>query len=273
MPSKLIKDNIRTDKLQHIWCAGCSNGIAMKSIAQAIENLEYDKKKVCIVSGIGCSSRTSGYMNYNTLHTTHGRALAFATGVKLANPDLKVIVVTGDGDCSAIGGNHLIHAARRNIDITTIVFNNNIYGMTGGQYSPTTPTTDYGTTAPYGNMEKPFDICTLSAAAGATYVARGTTYHVKPLVKLFEKAMLKKGFSLVDVMSTCPTYYGRKNKTGTPAQMLKNFKENTVDIKRVEKLSDEQLKNKTITGEFKNTDEPEFTDMYLKLIENCQKEG
>ncbi|MCD5413832.1 MAG: 2-oxoacid:ferredoxin oxidoreductase subunit beta [Clostridiales bacterium] len=270
MPSQLVRDNLRTNKLPHIWCAGCSNGIAMRAISQAIENLGFDKKKVCIVSGIGCSSRTSGYMNYNTLHTTHGRAIAFATGVKLANPNLKVMVVTGDGDCSAIGGNHLIHAARRNIDITTIVFNNNIYGMTGGQFSPTTPMENYGTTAPYGNMEKPFDICNLAAAAGATYVARGTTYHVNPLVKLLEKAMIKKGFALVDVMSTCPTYYGRKNKKGTPAKMLKYFKDNTIDTKRVEKLSKEQLENKIIIGEFKNTDELEFTDKYLELIKGWE---
>ena len=154
MTSKLIKDYFRTDKLPHIWCPGCGHGIMMRSVAQAIHNLGLDKDKVCIVSGIGCSSRAPGYMDFNTLHTTHGRALAFATGVKLARPELEVMVITGDGDCAAIGGNHLIHAARRNINITTIVFNNNIYGMTGGQYSPTTPTNEFGTTAPYGNIDK-----------------------------------------------------------------------------------------------------------------------
>ena len=161
----------------------------MKAMAQAIANLGLDKDNVCVVSGIGCSSRAPGYMDFNTLHTTHGRALAFATGVKLARPELEVIVVTGDGDCAAIGGNHLIHAARRNINITTIVYNNNIYGMTGGQYSPTTPTNEFGTTAPYGNIDKAFDIASLAGAAGATYTARGTAYHAKPLTKLIERRL------------------------------------------------------------------------------------
>ena len=142
MPSEVINNNLRTDRLPHIWCPGCGHGILMRAIAVAIEDLNIDKDKVCIVSGIGCSSRAAGYMDFNTIHTTHGRALAFATGIKLANPDLHVIVISGDGDATAIGGNHFIHACRRNIDITTIVFNNNIYGMTGGQYSPTTPTGD-----------------------------------------------------------------------------------------------------------------------------------
>ena len=167
MSSEIISQTMRTDRLPHIWCPGCGHGILMRAIAVAIEDLKLDKDKVCIVSGIGCSSRASGYMDFNTLHTTHGRALAFATGVKFANPDLHVIVVTGDGDASAIGGNHLIHACRRNIDITTIVFNNNIYGMTGGQFSPTTPKGDRGTTAPFGNIDKAFDICSLAKGAGA----------------------------------------------------------------------------------------------------------
>ncbi len=272
MSSELIQNNFRMDRLPHIWCPGCGHGIVMKALAQAIENLGYDKKKVCIISGIGCSSRAPGYMDFNTLHTTHGRALAFATGVKMANPELKVIVVTGDGDCSAIGGNHLIHTARRNIDITTIVFNNNIYGMTGGQYSPTTPTTEFGTTAPFGNIDKAFDICRLVDAAGATYVARGTVYHAAPLTKLIEKAILNKGFSLVDSISICPTYYGRKNKKGSAVNMMNYLKEQAVDVKAAEKLSVEEKAGKIIIGEFKNIQEPEYTDEYMKIINRFKKE-
>jgi len=271
MNSQLVQDFFREDKLPHIWCPGCGHGIIMRAIAVAIDNLGLDKDKVCIVSGIGCSSRAPGYMDFNTLHTTHGRALAFATGVKHANPELEVIVITGDGDASAIGGNHLIHAARRNIGITTIVFNNNIYGMTGGQYSPTTPTGELGTTAPYGNIDPSFDIAKLAAAAGATYAARSTAYHARPLAKYIETAIAHKGFSLVEAISTCPTYYGRKNKKGSAVQMLNYLKESFVDIKAAEKLPAEKLVGKHIMGEFKNvTDQEEYTDLYAKIIERMK---
>ncbi|MCT4604952.1 MAG: 2-oxoacid:ferredoxin oxidoreductase subunit beta [Marinisporobacter sp.] len=272
MASTLIQNNFRMDKLPHIWCPGCGHGILMRSIAQAIENLGLDKDKVCIVSGIGCSSRAPGYMDFNTLHTTHGRALAFATGVKLSRPELEVIVITGDGDASAIGGNHLIHACRRNINITTIVFNNNIYGMTGGQYSPTTPTGDLGTTAPYGNIDRPFNIPELAAAAGATYVARGTAYHANQLTKLVEKGIQNKGFSLIEGLSVCPTYYGRKNKKGSAVNIMQWQKETAVDVKVAEKLSPEKLEGKFLIGEFKNTTLPEYTEEYQKIIDRFTKE-
>lgn len=272
MTSKLVQDYFRADKLPHIWCPGCGHGIIMKGITQAIHNLGLDKDKVCVVSGIGCSSRAPGYMDFNTLHTTHGRALAFATGVKLANPELEVIVITGDGDCSAIGGNHLIHAARRNIDITTIVFNNNIYGMTGGQYSPTTPTEELGTTAPYGNIDKPFDIPALAAAAGATYTGRATAYHAQQIIKLVENAIKNKGFSLVEAISICPTYYGRKNKKGTVVDMMNWLKNNALDVKAAKKLPEEKVKGKFLIGEFKNVTEPEYTEEYMKIVERFQKE-
>ncbi|MCT4594703.1 MAG: 2-oxoacid:ferredoxin oxidoreductase subunit beta [Anaeromicrobium sp.] len=272
MSSQLIQDTFRMNKLPHIWCPGCGHGILMRGIAQAIQNLGLDKDKVCVVSGIGCSSRAPGYMDFNTLHTTHGRALAFATGVKLARPELTVIVITGDGDASAIGGNHLIHAARRNIDITTIVFNNNIYGMTGGQYSPATPTGDLGTTAPYGNIDRPFDICNLGAAAGATYVARSTAYHVNPLIKYIQKGIENKGFSLIEGISSCPTYYGRKNKKGDSVNLLKWQKDHAVDVKRAEKLTEEQLEGKFLIGEFVDTTSPEYTEEYQKIIDRLSKE-
>src|SRR6056297_1315154 len=216
-----IEEYFRLEKMPHIWCPGCGHGIVLGAMVRAIKELGYDQDKTVVVSGIGCSSRASGYLDFNTLHTTHGRALAFATGIKMANPELHVIVVTGDGDCAAIGGNHLIHAARRNIDITTIVFNNNIYGMTGGQYSPTTPTREKGTTAPYGNIDRTFDIAQLAGAAGATYTARSTVFHVPQLTNYIEKALNKKGFSLVEAISTCPTSFGRRNKKGDAVDMIK----------------------------------------------------
>lgn len=271
MNSLLVENYFRVDKLPHIWCPGCGHGIIMASIGRAIENLGLDKDKVCIVSGIGCSSRAPGYMDFNTLHTTHGRALAFATGVKLANPELEVIVVAGDGDLSAIGGNHLIHAARRNIGITTICFNNNIYGMTGGQYSPTTPTHDKGTTAPYGNIDKPFDITKLAGGAGATYTAKSTVYHVNQLQKYIETAIKHEGFSLVEAISICPTYYGRKNKKGSVVDMMNFLKDSFVDHKVAEKLPPEKVEGKFLMGEFVNKVEPEYTALYDGIIEKLKK--
>lgn len=267
----LVESSFREMKLPHIWCPGCGHGIVMGSIARAIEAVGLDKDKVCIVSGIGCSSRAPGYMDFNTLHTTHGRALAFATGVKLANPELEVIVISGDGDFSAIGGNHMIHAARRNINLTTICFNNSIYGMTGGQYSPTTPTDDRGTTAPYGNIDKPFDISMLAAGAGATYVSRCTTYHVTQLDKLIEKAIRHKGFSLVEAISSCPTYYGRKNKKGSAVDMLKWQKDAFIDVKVAEKLPEEKKVGKFLMGEFVNREASEYTEQYQRIIDQLKK--
>ncbi len=196
-------------KFPHVWCAGCGIGIAMGSILRSIQKLELNQDDVVVVSGIGCTGRMPVYMDFNTLHTTHGRALAFATGLKLARPELKVIVVMGDGDALAIGGNHFIHAARRNIELTAIVVNNSIYGMTGGQSSPTTPLHAFSSTAAYGHIEQPFPVCELAIAAGAAFVARGTVYHVTELDKLIERAMSKNGFSMVEVVSYCHTTFGR----------------------------------------------------------------
>jgi len=270
--SQLVQDYFRTDKLPHIWCPGCGHGIIMRSIAQAISNLGLDKDKVCIVSGIGCSSRAPGYMDFNTLHTTHGRALAFATGVKLARPELEVIVITGDGDASAIGGNHLIHACRRNIGITTIVFNNNIYGMTGGQYSPTTPHEELGTTAPHGNIDMPFDIANLAGAAGASYTGRTTAYHVPQMTKMIQGAIAHKGFSLVEAISICPTYYGRKNKKGSVVDMMNFLKDSFYDVKLADKLPEEKKAGKFTMGMFKQVEAPEYTEQYDKIIEKLREE-
>ncbi len=272
MNNPMIDKYFRMDKLPHIWCPGCGNGIIMLALAKAIDKLGLDKDKVCVVSGIGCSSRAPGYMDFNTLHTTHGRALAFATGVKLADPELEVIVISGDGDASAIGGNHLIHAARRNIGITTIVFNNNIYGMTGGQYSPTTPNGDLGTTAPHGNIDRPFDIAQLAAAAGATYAARTTVYHATQMEKIIEKAIAHKGFSMVEAITTCPTYYGRKNKKGSAADMIGFLKDSFIDVKVADKLPEEKKAGKFLMGEFKHEEGVvEYTEAYDSVIERLKK--
>ena len=270
MPSKHILNNFRTSRLPHIWCPGCGHGVLMKSITTAIEELGLDRNKVAIVSGIGCSSRAGGYMDFSTLHTTHGRALAFATGVKLANPELHVICVMGDGDSSAIGGNHLIHACRRNIDITAVIFNNNIYGMTGGQYSPTTPLDDKGTTAPFGNIDRAFDICELAVGAGATYVARSTAYHAKAMSGYVKKGIRHKGFAVIEGMSGCPTYYGRKNKKGSAPELFKHMKDNYVDRKAAEKMTEEQLVGKKLMGEYVDKQEPEYTEMYQLVIDRAQ---
>ena len=270
--SPLIREYFRNDRLPHIWCPGCGHGIIMRGVAMAIDHLKLDKNKVCIVSGIGCSSRASGYMDFNTLHTTHGRALAFATGVKLANPELEVIVITGDGDCTAIGGNHFIHSARRNIDITTIVFNNSIYGMTGGQYSPATPLGEKGTTAPYGTVDPYFDICKLAIGAGSSYVARSTAYHANQLIKYIQKGIENKGFSMIEAISGCPTYYGRKNRKGTAVDLMNYYKDYALDVKAAEKLPDEKKAGKFIIGEFHNESKPEYVTEYLKVVEKLQRE-
>jgi 2-oxoglutarate/2-oxoacid ferredoxin oxidoreductase subunit beta len=261
----------RQDNLPHIWCPGCGHGTVTGSLVRAIARLDLDKNKVCIVSGIGCSSRAVGYLDFDTLHTAHGRALAFATGIKLARPELKVIVMMGDGDCAAIGGNHFIHAARRNIDITTIVMNNNIYGMTSGQYSPMTPKGMYGTTAPYGNLERSFDLCELAKAAGATYVARATSYHAVLLIDLIEAALKNKGFSMVEAIVQCPTYFGRKNKVGGAVEMLNWIKDSVVNVKAASSLPPEKVAGKQLIGELHNSPAPEYTADYDELIARVQR--
>jgi 2-oxoglutarate ferredoxin oxidoreductase subunit beta len=261
----------RRERLPHIWCPGCGHGTVTGALIRAINKLGLDKNKIVMVSGIGCSSRAVGYLDFDTLHTAHGRALAFATGVKLARPDLKVIVMTGDGDCTAIGGNHFIHAARRNIDITTIVMNNSIYGMTSGQYSPMTPRGMLGTTAPYGNVEDSFDLCELAKAAGASYVARSTSYHVPLLMDIIEKALQNKGFSVVEALSQCPTYLGRKNKIGGPVEMLNWIKERTVNVRAAANLPPEKLAGKLLIGELHHATRPEFTTDYLETIARVQR--
>jgi 2-oxoglutarate ferredoxin oxidoreductase subunit beta len=269
----VIDDYIREEMFPHIWCPGCGNGIVLGAIIRAIDDLKWDRDKIVMISGIGCSSRITGYVDFCTMNTTHGRALPFATGIKMANPDLKVVVVMGDGDCSAIGGNHFIHAARRNIDLTAIIINNMIYGMTGGQYSPLTPTGRFGTTAPYGNIDQSFDLTSLAMAAGASYVARGTVYHVRQSISLMKKALDKKGFSVVEIISDCPISYGKMNKMRTAVEMLKWIKNIAVSKKAWENLSVEERKEKFVIGEFLDIDRPDYNERYNEIIKKAQKMG
>jgi 2-oxoglutarate ferredoxin oxidoreductase subunit beta len=226
------------------------------------------KNEIVVVSGIGCSSRISGYVDLHTLHTLHGRALAFATGVKLSRPELNLIVPMGDGDALAIGGNHFIHAARRNIDLTAIVMNNRIYGMTGGQYSPLSGHGTMATTAPYTNIDYAFDTVKLAKAAGATFVARSTTYHVQQLAKTLKQAILHEGFSVVEVLSQCPTYFGRKNRLGSAADMMENYKNNTTPIGSKAKEENPDLIER---GIFVQEEIPEYCSEYDKVIERAMK--
>ena len=261
-----VKDYIRERFFPHIWCPGCGHGIVLNSLLRAVEQLGMSKNEIVMVSGIGCSSRISGYVDFHTLHTIHGRALAFATGVKLSRPELNLIVPMGDGDALAIGGNHFIHAARRNIDVTAIVMNNRIYGMTGGQYSPLSGYGTLATTAPYTNIDHDFDTVELSIAAGASFVARTTTYHVQQMSKIFKDAILHEGFSVVEVMSQCPTYFGRKNKVGSAVDMMEHYKNNTTRIGSKAKKENPDLIER---GVFVQKEMPEYCKEYDKVIERA----
>ena len=257
-------------KFPHMWCAGCGIGIVMHAIIRAVDRLGLDKDEVAMISGIGCTGRMPVYVDFNTMHTTHGRALAFATGLKMVKPEMKVIVVMGDGDALAIGGNHFIHAARRNIGLTAIVVNNSVYGMTGGQYSPTTPTGGLTTTGPYGNIEQPFPICDLARAAGAAFVARSTVYHAIELDRLIEQAIEKQGFSVVEAVSYCHTTYGRLNKLGKPVDMMRYLKENSVKVRDPAERERKEREGKIVRGVFLDRDIPEYTELYDRVIERAQ---
>ncbi len=257
-------------KFPNMWCAGCGIGIVMGSLIRAVADLELDKDLVAVISGIGCTGRMPVYLDFNTMHTTHGRALAFATGLKLARPDMTVIVVMGDGDALAIGGNHFIHAARRNIDLTALIVNNSIYGMTGGQVSPTTPTGSLATTMPYGNIEQSFPITELAQAAGASLVARGTVYHVAELDRLITRAIQKKGFSVVEAVSYCHTGYGRLNKAGSPADMMRAIKESAVTVQAATRMPPEDVQAKIVHGVLYETELPEYTELYDRIIAQAQ---
>ncbi|HNR31438.1 MAG TPA: 2-oxoacid:ferredoxin oxidoreductase subunit beta [Candidatus Hydrogenedentes bacterium] len=255
-------------KFPNLWCPGCGNGIVMSSLVRAIDKLGLPRDEVALVSGIGCSSRMPVYLDFQALHTTHGRALAFATGVKFARPDLKVIVITGDGDALSIGGNHLIHACRRNIDITTILINNYIYGMTGGQVSPTTPSGAYATTTPFGNTEKHFEPCDLAKGAGATFVARTTVYHTPQMDRVLADAIAHHGFSFVEVLSNCHTYFGRLNRLGSATALLQMFKEKTTSVGKTEESANGKIPIGVLHRDLETT---ELCDEYQKIVDSLSK--
>ena len=271
--TKLIYKYLRHDKkFPHVWCPGCGTGIILGALIRAIDRTGYEKDDIVLVSGIGCSGRMPVYVDFNTLHTTHGRALTFATGIKLANPSLNVIVIMGDGDAIAIGGNHFIHAARRNIDLTAIIVNNSIYGMTGGQYSPTTPYGMKATTALYSNIEQEFKISVLAVTAGAGFVGRGTVYHAKLLDGLMEKAIVKKGFGVVEVISHCHVQYGKQNLLGSAVDMMKWQRDNAVTVQRARRMKPEELEGKIITGVLADKELPIYQDEYDKVKERAKEE-
>jgi 2-oxoglutarate ferredoxin oxidoreductase subunit beta len=268
--AELRNKYLRHDKkFPHVWCPGCGIGIVMGALIRAVERSGLEKDEIVLASGIGCSGRMPVYVDFNTLHTTHGRALTFATGVKLAKPELNVITVMGDGDATAIGGNHFIHAARRNLDLTAIIINNQIYGMTGGQFSPTTPYGANATTASYGHVEQAFSIAELAITAGASFVARGTVYHARQLDRLIEKAIRKTGFSVVEIMSNCHVQFGRRNQMPDPVTMLKGFKDNAVPVEKAREMSPEELGGRFPTGVLADLEKPNYLKQYELIRERA----
>ena len=263
-----VKNYLRDRFMPHIWCPGCGHGIVMNNLIRSVDYLGLKKSDIVMVTGIGCSARISGYLDFHTLHTIHGRALAFAAGVKLGRPELTIIVPMGDGDAVAIGGNHFIHAARRNIDMTAIIMNNSIYGMTGGQFSPLSGRGDKATTAPLGKIYDSFDVVDLAKGAGASFVARTTAYHVTSMQKILERAIVHKGFSVVEILTQCPTYYGRKNKLGDAAAMLQSYKDGTAPVGSKKKEENPALIE---TGIFLEDQRPEYCEEYEETIRRAQK--
>jgi 2-oxoglutarate ferredoxin oxidoreductase subunit beta len=270
---RLIYQYLRHDKkFPHVWCPGCGNGIVLGSLIRTIDQLGLAKDDVVLVSGIGCAGRLTAYVDFHTVHTTHGRALTFATGIKLAKPEMKVIVIMGDGDSTAIGGNHLIHAARRNVDLTAIIINNYIYGMTGGQFSPTTPYGLKATTAPHGHVEHAFNIARLVEAAGGAFVARGTVYHVNLLDQLLKKAINKQGFSVVETMSSCPTHFNKINLRGTAVDSMQWLKDHAVLAEKAATMAEDDVKGKFRIGVLADRDIPDYQTEY-ELVRKRAKES
>ena len=254
---------LRKGRMPHIWCPGCGLGSAMSFFIEAVDKVDLPPEKLAIVSGIGCTGRISGYLNVDSFHTTHGRAIPFATGLSLARPDMRIVVFSGDGDLFAIGGNHILHAARRNVDMTVLCVNNFNYGMTGGQLGPTTPLHARSSTSPYGNYEHPFNLCHIAYAAGATYVARWTVLHANQLIETIGEAITKHGFSFVEILAPCPTGYGRPNKIGSGLDEMRFYRENSVirhNIDPVEAVVD--IHEKIVVGKFVNIKKP----TYLKTM-------
>jgi len=261
-----IRDYLRQDLMPHFMCPGCGHGIALRALLWAVHELEIEKDKLAIVSGIGCSGRVGGYIDANTYHTTHGRPLAFATGLALARPDLTVIVITGDGDCLAIGGNHFIHACRRNLNMTCLMLNNEVYGMTGGQVSPTTTDSRLTTTTPLGNSEPAFDACALAAAAGASLVGREVTLQTPALKNLIRDAIAHKGFSFIEAISDCTEVLGRKNDLGSSPEMILRQKAGMRPDSYGNVVEQPFRPNYRRTGILARNDRPEYADTYRRTV-------
>jgi 2-oxoglutarate ferredoxin oxidoreductase subunit beta len=262
-----MENYLRMDRMPHIWCSSCGLGTIVTAFMKGVKRTGIDMNKLAIVSGIGCTGRVAGYVKLDSYHTTHGRAIPFATGMKLANQDLTVAVISGDGDLFAIGGNHLIHAARRNMDLNVICVNNFIYGMTGGQNAPTTPLEAYSSTAPYGNYEQPFNLVGLAAAAGASYVARWTALHLQRIQDSVEQMTLKKGFCFLEVVSPCATVFARKNKGGTGLNLLQEYKRRSViDHNANPQKIPLDMNGEIVCGVFVNEDKPTFSENVEKGI-------
>lgn len=263
-PSDLF---LKEGRIPHIWCPGCGLGIVLTAYIKAVEESGIDKDKFCVVSGIGCTGRIAGYLNEDSYHTTHGRAIPFATGVKLGKPGLTVSVISGDGDLFAIGGNHFIHAARRNMDLKILCVNNFNYGMTGGQAAPTTPILAKTTTTPYGNVEHPFNLPYVAAASGAVYVARWTTVHARQLKQALIEAFNKKGFTFVEAISPCPTGYGRPNKIGSGLDEMKSYMDKSIIRHGMDPVKAYiNLGDPIIVGKFLDIEKPTFQDSYSTLV-------
>jgi 2-oxoglutarate ferredoxin oxidoreductase subunit beta len=262
-----MSDLLRMDRMPHIWCSSCGLGTGLTCFIMALRESGIDEKDVAVVSGIGCTGRVAGYLNLDSFHTTHGRAIPFATGLSLANPKLRVVVYSGDGDIVAIGGNHFIHSARRNMDLMVICVNNFTYGMTGGQAGPTTPIRAKATTAPYGNFEYPFNIPYLAVAAGASYVARWTSLHMRRLKNSMAEALPKRGFRVIEIICPCPTAYARKNRLGTGLDLLKYYHDNSIIKHGADpKEADIGMTGKLICGKFVDEERPTFRDFLTQNV-------
>jgi len=269
-----IEQFLHTERLPHMWCAGCGIGIVTGAFLRVLVKLGLKREQTVVVGGVGCSSRAAGYVDVSSMHTIHGRALAFATGIKMVRPEFTIVVFTGDGDGAAIGGNHLIHACRRNIDVTCILFNNQVYGMTGGQMSPLLGWGDLATTAPYGQVEEPFDLCGLAEAAGATFVARGTAADIGPIEELMRLGIQHKGFSFIEAVVPCPTEYGKRNASGGVLAMLDDERARSVSVEEARRMKPEELGDKIVTGILRHDpNRPEYQRSYAAIVERAQAEA
>lgn len=264
---------LRNDRLPTQWCSGCGLGNLMKAMVRALAENDIGQDDVSIVSGIGCSGRMSSYIDCNTVHTPHGRALPFATGIKTARPDKHVVVVSGDGDAMAIGGNHFIHACRRNIDLTLIVANNLTYGLTGGQFSPTTPVDSWAPTAPYGSLEPAFDICEMAQAAGASFVARTTVANLKHMLEMIRLGLSHKGMAVIEVVTNCHVNYGRRNDHPLAPEMVNWIRLQSVDNALIEVLPMEALEGKFKVGVLCQEERPEYTALWAEFVARLQTEA